>query len=180
MEKQQKTIQKNTWREISTKVLKALHWIVGILNKHAVEYSICGGLSAFLYGAERSIKDIDIDIADSGFKKIYEDIEKYITRGPDRYKWKKFNTKIMHVKYHGQEIDIGSDKKQEIFDETKQIWVPTIIHFSRTKKMVVDWLEIQVIDPQDLIDYKKLLVDEKNAHQLDDILAVEKYIKNTT
>src|SRR5690348_12670369 len=45
----------------------ALHWIVNILKKLNINFQIAGGLAANIYGADRPLHDIDIDIPEEYF-----------------------------------------------------------------------------------------------------------------
>lgn len=158
------------------KLLKALHRIIEILNRHQIQYSISGGFSAHLYGSRRPINDIDIDIPENDFEKIYDDIKEYIIFGPEEYQDKKRNLKLITLNYFDQEIDIWGALKCQIFDDILQKWIPNQINFSKSRKMNIDGLEINIIDPNDLINYKKLLSGE---HQIIDIKAVQEFIKNS-
>lgn len=80
-----------------SKVIEALQWIVGILEKHNVPYQISGGFAARLYGATRPINDIDIDIAHDGFEKILPEVREYIFFGPADYKDEKWDIYEMQL-----------------------------------------------------------------------------------
>lgn len=158
---------------MENKLLKALHWIVGILNKHKIQYNISGGFSAHLYGSNRPVNDIDIDIPEDDFEKIYDDVKAYIILGPENYKDERWDLKLMTLNYFDQEIDIGGAFKQKIFDDISQKWINLPTNFSKSKKINVDGIELNIIDPHDLVNYKKLLSGE---HQKIDIKAVQEFI----
>jgi len=161
---------------MENKLLKALHWIIGILNKYNVQYIISGGFSAYLYGSNRKINDIDIDIPEDDFEKIYNDVKDFIILGPKDYKDERWDLKLMTLNYFAQKIDISGAFNQKIFDDISQKWVHSPTNFSKSRKIKVDGIELNVIDPNDLMNYKKLLSGE---HQKIDIKAVQEFIKNS-
>ena len=61
---------------------KAFHWITDILEKYNISYKISGGFAARLYGADRELADIDIEVADADILKISGDVTPYIIFGP--------------------------------------------------------------------------------------------------
>jgi hypothetical protein len=48
--------------DVTETVGNALRWIIGILDRHNIQYQITGGFAAKLYGSSREVNDIDIDI----------------------------------------------------------------------------------------------------------------------
>lgn len=158
------------------KVLKALHWIVEILNRHNITYSISGGFAAHLYGSTRPINDIDIDISEKDFEKVYSEVKDFLFLGPTHYTNAKWDLEVMKLRYYDQEIDIGGAFEAKIFDDILQEWIHSPADFLKSKKFDVDGITLDVIDPNDLIEYKKLLSGE---HQKVDIEAVQNFIKNS-
>ena len=161
---------------MGNKLLKALHWIIEILNKYDVQYNISGGFSAYLYGSNRKINDIDIDISEDDFEKIFNDVKDFIILGPEEYKDERWDLKLMTLNYFGQEIDISGAFKQKIFDDISQKWICSPAEFPKSRKINIDGIELNVIDPNKLINYKKLLSGD---HQEIDIKAVQKFIENS-
>lgn len=161
---------------MENKLLKALYWIVEILNKYNIQYNISGGFSAHLYGSKRQINDIDIDIPEEDFEKIFDDVKTYIILGPEDYKDERWDLKLMTLNYFGQEIDISGAFKQKIFDDISQKWIHSPADFSKSRKIEFYGIELNVIDPIDLMNYKKLLSGD---HQKVDIKAIQEFIENS-
>jgi hypothetical protein len=158
---------------LEEKLEQALRWIVLILNKRKVEYQISGGLAAHLYGSNRPINDIDIDIPENKFNHIYDSIKDYITFGPKQFKDQRWDMKAVILNYNGQEIDIGGAYKTKICDTNKGKWVNLPANLSTAKNFNINGLEIKICNPYDLAEYKRLL---KGQHQQNDIQAIEKYL----
>lgn len=158
---------------MNNKLADALKWIVSILRKHNVPFQISGGFAANIYGAKRSINDIDMNIPEDKMEIILPDIEKYITFGPADYKDEKWDLKLITLNYNGQEIDIGGAFDTKIFDDKKKVWVHFPAKVETAQTHTVYGIEVPIVRPQDLIEYKKLLSGE---HQKTDITAVQEYI----
>ncbi|MFA7191702.1 MAG: hypothetical protein WC089_00165 [Candidatus Paceibacterota bacterium] len=159
---------------LKKKTIKALNWIVNILNEHKIDYVVSGGFSAKLYSSKRELHDIDIDIFENKFDELLSEISKYITYGPDRYKDGKWDMNLITLNYGGQEIDIGDLSDAYISNKERTAWIK-LENKLEPVKMTVGGIEVNVINPQDLINYKKNLDGD---HQLEDIKSVEAYIKN--
>jgi len=158
---------------MSSKLLPVLHWIINILEEHEIQYSISGGFAAHLYGSPRPINDIDLDIPEDDFDKIYGEVKDFIIFGPANYKDARWDLKLMTLNYHGQEIDISGAFEQKIHDDNQQKWLHDPTDFTDLNTIPFDGLDLKVITPENLLAYKKLLIGD---HQAIDIKAVEKFI----
>jgi len=161
---------------MEAKLELALKWIVSILNKHQVPFQIAGGFSAHLYGGARPVNDIDIDIPNENFKDILSEIKEFITFGPARYRDEKWDLDLITLDYQGQMIDISGAFGAKLYNETTKSWQPYPCKFETAQHIKVYDLELPVMHPEDLIAYKSLL---NGAHQQEDILALENYIKQS-
>ncbi|MFA6586231.1 MAG: phosphotransferase [Candidatus Paceibacterota bacterium] len=155
------------------KTKNALKWIIGILNKHKIEYQISGGLAGRMFGSNRELHDIDIDISERYFSIILPEIKEYIIYGPDRYKDAKWDVELITLNYFGQEIDISGVDTILISNKERSKWIHYPSHLDKTLNMKIDGLEVEIINLKDFIEYKKELDGE---HQLEDIKAAEKYL----
>jgi hypothetical protein len=157
------------------KTLKELRWIVGILNKHQVPYRIGGGFAAHIYGSTRPIKDIDITFPGKYFSIIMPDISEYITAELKHYSDAKWDCDGLSLEYHGQEIDMTDIDTLKMSNKERTKWFQTKDNFRKFPNyiMKIEDIDVSLIDPRDLIAYKKELDGE---HQLVDIEAIQKYI----
>lgn len=157
------------------KTSRALHWIVGILDKHKVPYRIGGGFAAHVYGSTRPIKDIDITLPGKYFDNIMPEISKYIEYELKNYKDEKWECYGLTLNYNNQEIDITDIDTLRMSDKEQTKWFQTKDTFRNFDPVptIVDGVKVLLIDPRDLAAYKKHLDGD---HQLVDIEAVQKYI----
>ena len=158
------------------KTLKALHWIVGILDKHNIPYRIGGGFAAHVYGSARPVNDIDFSLSGKYFSVIVSEVSEYITAGPKHYLNEKWDCDTLSLNYEGQQIDMTDINTLRMSNFEKTEWFQTRDDFRKFDviKTKVDGIEVSLIDPRDLVAYKKHLADRD--YQLVDIAAVEKYI----
>jgi hypothetical protein len=159
------------------KTLKALHWIVEILDRNNIPYRIGGGFAAHVYGATRSVNDIDISLSGEYFPIIVSETKEYIHSGPKHYSNEKWDCDTLVLDYHGQEMDITDidTLRMSNLDMTK--WYQTKDNFRKypTVTTKIDGIDVSIIDPRDLIAYKSEMDGE---HQASDVEAVKVYIKN--
>lgn len=99
----------------------AFKWIVGLLMQNNIPFQISGGFAAKLYGANRPLFDIDIDIKGKDFDKLLPFVKNHILSGPKRYLDNTFDLQLLTLEYQGQHIDLGASENSKIFNtKTKQ------------------------------------------------------------
>jgi hypothetical protein len=103
---------------------KAFLWITEILEKMKIPYKISGGFAARIYGVNRELADIDIEVNDNDIALISNEVKPYIVYGPDGYKDENWDLNLMTLQYEGQEIDIAGIEAK-IFNKEKEIWEKT-------------------------------------------------------
>ena len=157
------------------KTINALKWMVGILNAKNIPYQITGGFAAKIYGSIRPLNDIDIDIPEEKFADILEEVKPYITFGPERLNDGKWDTMLITLDFNGQVIDIGGAYETKVSNKDRTEWISYPIDFSKSQEIKIEGIKINVISPEELIEYKQHLDGE---HQIEDIKATENYLKN--
>jgi hypothetical protein len=162
------------------KLKDALGWIVGIFNKHHIPYRIGGGFAAHMYGSDRPVNDIDISLSGEFFPIIVSEVSSYVTSGPKHYLNEKWDCDTLSLSYNDQEIDITDIDTLKMTNKDKTKWIITKDNFRKFPNVIknIDGIEVSLIDPRDLVAYKKELADEEHPYQQIDIDAVEKYIKD--
>ena len=155
------------------KTLEALKWIVDILDRHNIDYHISGGFAGKVFGSERGLNDIDIDISEKYFDRILPEISEYIIFGPARYKDDKWDLELITLNYKGQEIDISGADTLLISTKDRTQWIPVPTDFSKALDFTLNGIDIKIINPNDFLTYK---LELDGDHQLEDIAAAGRFL----
>ena len=160
--------------DLEEKTQKTLEWITSILDRNNIPYKIGGGFAAHVYGSPRKINDIDISLSGKYFPIIVSEVFEYVTAGPKHYLNEKWDCATLSLNYHGQDIDMTDvdTLKMTNLNKTEWIDVKEIRLFDAIKKNI-NGVVVSIMDPRDLIAYKKELGGE---HQLIDVEAVREYL----
>lgn len=149
----------------------AFNWIINILEYHKIKYKVCGGLAARVYGANRELADIDIEVANVDIAKIVSDVRPFIIFGPDHYKDENWDLELMTLKYKGQEIDIA-ETEARIFNKATKEWQICSSNPESVEIKEVFGRYVPIESKESLIDYKSKLgreVDLEDIRQLQNI-----------
>jgi hypothetical protein len=130
-------------------------WIISLLRKNKIPFYISGGFVANIYGSNRTLADIDIEIPDEKIFEIRNKVEKFIIYGPKRYKDKNFDLLLMTLKYKGQKIDISGINSQKLFNKKTKKWNKEKIDLDKAKRKKIYNLFIPIIPLKNLLSYKK-------------------------
>lgn len=141
-------------------IKEALIWITDLLKKHYIPFLITGGLAASLYGSDRRIADIDIDIPEDMFDVIKNEVQNFITFGPATFKSNRWDLYLMTLNYKGQEIDLSGAYCTKILDEKTGQWQTLPDYLSNSVMMTLFEVELPIIACEDLLAYKKMLARE--------------------
>lgn len=161
---------------MNSKTIKALHWIVGILDENNISYRIGGGLAAHLYGSGRPVNDVDISLSGKYFSTIVPLVKDYIVAGPKHYENEKWNCTTLSLEYDGQEIDLTDVDTLHMSNRNQTKWLRNKEIYDKHPdvEMSAEGVKVTLMHPRVLIEYKKELDGE---HQETDIAAIEAYIK---
>lgn len=156
------------------KTKEAFRWIVKILRKKKIPFHISGGFAAKIYGSQRPLNDIDIDIPDKKIKEILPEVQKYII-DEGSYKTKVFDSPHdLTLKYKGQVIDITGANTERIYNIKKKKWTHEFRDFGKCEEKKVFGLTVPVLPREDLLKYKLELLEggEFREHQVRDVEAL--------
>lgn len=132
---------------------------------------ISGGFAANIYGSNRRLADIDIEIPDKKIYEIQRDVNKFIIFGPKRYKDREFDLLLMTLKFKAQEIDICGINSQRLFNKKTKKWDTKRIDLSKATKKKTYNLIVPVMPLKDLISYKKKISRDVD---IQDIMALSR------
>jgi hypothetical protein len=148
---------------------EAFHWIVKILEKKKIPFQITGGLAAKVYGSQRELADIDIDVPENEFEKILPEVKDFIIFGPARYKDESWDLWLMTLLYLEQEIDVCGAYEVQVYDKNVEQWVWLETNFPAAQINKVFDLEVPIVSRAALIDYKLKIKREVDLADLDAI-----------
>lgn len=166
----------NNQNTFSETTVRALGWIINLLDQKKIPHQISGGFAAKIYGSARPLNDIDVDIPEENFDDILDEIKEHIVYGPTRHIDGKWDCDLITLNYHGQEIDICGAQTTKVSNKERTTWIPTPVDFTKTKPHQIEGIEIRVISPEDLSAYKQHLDGD---HQLVDIEAARNYLEKS-
>ena len=135
----------------------AFKWIIGILIRNKISFQISGGFAAMIYGSNRELFDIDIDMKGSDFDKLFSFVKDYIIFGPERYHDDSFDIDLLTLKYQGQRIDLSSSENAKMYNSITKKWQCCETDYADYEKKEIYGLVVPVIKRQELIEYKKII-----------------------
>jgi len=153
---------------------QASNRIFHLLHQNKIPFYVSWWLAARLYGVDRPLADIDIEVRDDDVHRIASLAHPYITYGPERYIDNEFDLLLMTLSYEGQDIDICWSDTQKIYEKT---WARRVDLTRETWPL--SYLEyfshiIPVIPHERLVYYKSLIrrdVDLYDIAQLQTIFS---------
>ncbi len=150
--------------------LPALNWIIDFLEQSDIPYVVCGGLAAQAYGASRQLNDIDLYVPSDKLDAVVKHGAPYVTYGPEHHVGAQWDLTYVKFDYHGQDVEVGSDKNCKILDHRSSKWVTKNISFENYERKEIYGVAVRVMAKNDLVAYKKLLnreVDIDDVTQID-------------
>jgi predicted nucleotidyltransferase len=144
----------------------AFHWVVDTLESLHIPFQVTGGLAARVYGSDRELADIDIDIPEECILTITEYAKPWVVYGPERYVNDTFDMVVMTIEKDGQEIDIAGFGSGKIFQKSTGMWIPDKVHLIHAERMIVFGREVPVIAKHDLIAYKQSIAREVDIEDI--------------
>lgn len=157
--------------------LRALKWIVEILNSHNLPYRVGGGVATFLYGSGRKVNDIDISISGENFSKLIPLVKGFVMEGPRHYVNEKWDCTTLSLNYKGQDIDLTDVNTLLMKSLDGSTWLKNKEMYQKWPdvKKDVDGLSITLMHPKVLLEYKQHLDGD---HQESDRFFLKKLIES--
>ncbi|OIO59545.1 MAG: hypothetical protein COZ46_00790 [Verrucomicrobia bacterium CG_4_10_14_3_um_filter_43_23] len=136
---------------------EALTWITTIIKEKNIPFQITGGLAAQVYGSQRNLADIDIDIPEDNFATIINEVSPYITFGPAQYKDEEWDLPLMTLNYKDQEIDLCGAYTTKVYNKANNTWLTLKTNLSNPNHADIFGITLPVISRDELIAYKKII-----------------------
>jgi hypothetical protein len=153
----------------------AFHFVIDLLEQHRIEYKITGGFAARLYGANRELADIDIEVKETDLPLLASLVADYTTYPLQRYQDDNWDLMLLTVNYRGQEIDLAS-QTAKIFNQQTVQWEVRTSELTNYELHTVYGREVKVETRTALVVYKLKLA---RAVDVDDVYALSVASQNT-
>jgi len=162
------------------KAKSALKFIVPIIEKYEFRWVITGGFACYVYGIDRLLTDIDIDLDtskdSSEFKHFMKDVESSISQPLEHFVDENYDNYNFELIYEDQIIDICPMADLKIFNQDKKTYVP----FYQTDFPPIEFTDFEgftlpLLSKQAIINNKEMLT-LKDKWQIRDIAELRKLL----
>lgn len=147
---------------------KVLKYIVETLKGNEVSFQVSGGLAAIVYGSNRPLNDIDIDVSRKDIKKVENLFKRYLIEPFFHLQNENFDIWIMTFEINGVRVDV-TQAEESYFINKKGQKIRMDAHPKNAKIIYIKGIEIPVEDKKDLIAYKKVIGREVDLIDIEQI-----------
>jgi hypothetical protein len=144
----------------------ALHWIIDLLNERHIPFLLCGGLAAHVYGARRSLNDIDLLVPADRLQEIAAAGAAVTTKPLERRCEEGWDVEYVQFKVEGVKIEIGGTPGARIFDKGHSTWRDLEANLAKAHRATLLGVALQVMDRDELAAYKAMLGREVDTEDL--------------
>jgi hypothetical protein len=147
----------------------AFEWIVTLLRRFEQPFVVVGGLAANVYGAQRPLNDIDLDVPQEALIKLLPHVKQFITFGPAKYQDAEFDIELMSLRYAEQEIDLTASESIRLFDHRSGEWRSVPTDLAAADEHELFGMTVPVMKRDLLVAYKQMI---RRQTDLEDIVAL--------
>lgn len=151
--------------EIPETVFKTLKTLSEYFVEQKISYQITGGLAACIYGAERPLYDIDIEIDAKDMAAVRDGLRQYVAKDIHHFQDDNFDLFMMTLDIDGIPVDI-SQTEPILHRLTGGEWQRLDARLDNANLMDVGGLQLPVVAKADLLRYKSIV---KRSTDIDDI-----------
>lgn len=150
----------------------ALSFIIPLLEKYKFKWVITGGFACYVYGVDRLLTDIDIDIEvskdSSEFQAFYEDVSAYITQPLENFIDENYNNFNFELTYQNQIIDICPMDDLLIFNKETSSYSKFYNNgFPDIEHIDFEGFKLPLLSKQAVIENKEMLTKKDKWQQRD-------------
>jgi hypothetical protein len=154
------------------KAKTALSFIIPLLEKYKFKWVITGGFACYVFGVDRLLTDIDIDIEVSKdsleFQAFYKDINTYITQPLENFIDENYNNFNFELTYQNQIIDICPMDELLIFNKATGTYDKFYKNgFPEIELIDFEGLTLPLLSKQAVIENKEMLTKKDEWQQRD-------------
>ena len=166
----------NPMKQIKTpekeRAIGALNFVIPILNKYHFRWVVTGGFATLVYGVDRSLTDIDIDINTSRnspeFKSFLKEVEQFTTQPLEHFVDQNYDNYNVEITYQGQVLDICPMAEMNIFDKSSGKYENFYKGgFPEVEFVDFHGLELPLLSKELIIKNKEMLVWQRESDHRD-------------
>jgi len=168
------------------RAVQALRFLIPILERYHFQWVITGGFACFVYGVDRQMTDIDIDINTSkdsaSFQKFLFDIQTYTSQPLSHFVDQNYDNYNLEITYGGQLIDICPIAELKIFDTHTKTYKPFDFYrptFPTVELVQFHGLTLPLLPKRFIIENKEMLVWQRDSDRTD-IAGLRKLISHSS
>ena len=163
------------------RAVSALNYIIPLLEKYNFDWCIAGGFACYVYGVNRPITDIDIDVntntENPEFKNFLHEVEKYTTAPLEHWVDKNYDNYNVEITYQGQVIDICPTATLKIFNKEHNVYEPFYQNgFTKPEIVSFEGLKLPLLAKELIVKNKEMLVSQRES-DLKDIAGLLQLLK---
>jgi hypothetical protein len=148
--------------------LKALQFIIPLLEKYKFKWIITGGFATYVYGVNRPITDIDIDIDiskdDPAFKSFLKDIKSITTQKLIHFKNEFYDNYNVEAEVDGQRLDICPAQQLKVINKSSgkyELIYSLFGGFPEPCIVVFQSLQLPLLPKELIIQNKQMITRDK-------------------
>jgi len=150
---------------------KAFLWIIDIIERNNITYKISGGFAARVYGVNRELADIDIEVSNKDISIVASEAKPFIKFGPAKYKDDNWDLELLTLIYEGQEIDIAG-VEAKIFNHATKEWENSFANLDNVNLIDVYSKIVRIETLDSLVTYKSKLARDVDLEDVKQLLII--------
>ncbi len=161
--------------------LSALKHVIPLMQERDFRWVITGGFACYVYGVEREITDIDIDIdttkEDPYFQSLQAELESYITQPLLHYVDQNYDNYNFEATFDEVVIDICSMAELKKFDKATASFMPCYPHgYPDVELVPFEGIELPLLSKRWIIKDKEQLIWQRES-DIKDIEGLKRLLK---
>ena len=150
----------------------ALSFVIPLLKKYDFNWVITGGFACYVYGVDRLLTDIDIDIETSkdsqAFCAFYDDLKEFITQPLENFIDENYNNFNFEITYQNQILDICPMEELLIFNKATGTYDKFYKNgFPDIEHVDFERFTLPLLSKQSVIENKEMLTKKDEWQQRD-------------
>ncbi len=167
----------DTKHEDTERAKEALSFIIPILEKYKFRWVITGGFATLVYGVDRPLTDIDIDIDtnkdDVKFQEFVAEVAVYITQPLEHFVNDAYDNYNMEITVAGVIIDICPMANLKVFDKEKRGYTQFYSGFPEHEVVEFEGMKLPLISKRLIIENKEMIMrDEWDRRDVEGLKAL--------